>query len=389
MNGQYTASMRRGAAILTASLMLVLLSGCGWHGVTGLTLPGTHGNGEGSWTVYVQFPDVSTITRNSEVQVNNVTVGRVADIRLEKADALLTLKLDRGVELPANATATIGQTTLLGSTHVALAPPTEERPAGRLTDGATVGIDRSGSYPTTEQTLASVALVLGGGGLDQIHTILTELNSAIGGRDASARAVIDGLAVLSKGLDAQRAQIVSTIESLDRLAADLANDNNAISNAITALDPALRVVADRRGDLTRALRTLGDFSKTAESIVQASGDDIRTNLRALPPIFASLANAGGALTSSMRYILTYPFPIDTAMNAVRGDYANGVVTLDLRLKTLDKALLTGTGLQGTLTGLQGILGRAAPPGASATGPGPTLPALIAPPPPPRTTTGGR
>jgi len=37
--------------------------------------------------------------------------------------ALVTMRIDGDVELPANATAKLGQTSLLGSLHVELAPP--------------------------------------------------------------------------------------------------------------------------------------------------------------------------------------------------------------------------------------------------------------------------
>ena len=59
-------------------------------------------------------------------------------------------------------------------------------------------------------------------------------------------------------------------------------------------------------------------------------------------------------------MFTFPFPIDTYQNAVRGDYANGDVTLDLRLETLDNALLLGTPLQGALSGPEAIIGSMQP-----------------------------
>ncbi|GAC56355.1 Mce family protein [Gordonia hirsuta DSM 44140 = NBRC 16056] len=369
--------MKRLAIALLIALTMLTASGCQWRGLNSLPLPGTQGRGDGAWTVYVVLPDAATLDRNSSVLVDDVAVGRVADLRVWQGQAKVTLRLNQDVRLPANATAVVGQTTLLGSAHVELAPP-ETGAAGRLRDGDTVGLRHEGAYPTTEQTMASVALVLGGGGLDQVRVITTELDAALGGRTDAARAVIDGLNTLMGGLDRQKKQIVDAIGSLDDLASRWASQTGDLERAIDSLAPALGVLADRRSELSEALTSLGRFSDSANSIISASAADLRTNLTALPPILRALADSGSSLTESTRYLLTYPFPIDVMNNVVRGDYANGQVTLDLRLKTLDNALLLGTPLQGMLSGLEGVLGRAAPAGAVGRGAPPGLKDLLTP-----------
>ncbi|MCF8571251.1 MCE family protein [Gordonia sp. HY002] len=368
---------RATSVVLLIVATLVALSGCSWRGLNSLPLPGTHGRGDGAWTVQIEMPDVTTIDRNSEVLVDDIAVGRVSDLALRDGHAVVTVSLDDGVALPANTVAKIGQTTLLGSAHVELGAP-DNGAVGRLRDGDTIPIDDAGAYPTTEQTLASVALVLGGGGLDQVRTITTELNAALGGRTDAARRVLSGLNRLLGGLNEQIDSITDAIDSLDDLSSRLAAQHERIGEAIDALAPALDAVADRRGQLSQTLIRLGDFSDTAHGIVRASGDEMRTDLKALPPILKGLADSGKSLTESSRYLLTYPFPIDVAQNVVRGDYANGQVTLDLRLATLDKALLIGTPLEGMLSGLEGVLGKAAPATASRRGDAPPLKDLLNP-----------
>ena len=58
------------------------------------------------------------------------------------------------VGIPANAVATVGQTSLLGSMHVALRTPLGQAPSGRLVPGATIPLKQSSKYPSTEQTLS-------------------------------------------------------------------------------------------------------------------------------------------------------------------------------------------------------------------------------------------
>jgi phospholipid/cholesterol/gamma-HCH transport system substrate-binding protein len=50
-------------------------------------------------------------------------------------------------------------------------------------------VERSGGYPTTEQTLATLAAALGGSGLAQAAEVFGELDVAMTGRTDEVRAV--------------------------------------------------------------------------------------------------------------------------------------------------------------------------------------------------------
>ena len=110
----------RGCALV---VLIGVLSGCEWQGVNSLPLPGTSGHGPGAFTIQAQLPDVDNIERNSRVRVGDVTVGNVEKIERQGWHALLTMTINGDVDLPANATAKVGQTSLLGSKHIELAPP--------------------------------------------------------------------------------------------------------------------------------------------------------------------------------------------------------------------------------------------------------------------------
>ena len=56
--------------------------------------------------------NVTTITRNSPVRVNDVNVGSISDMRVEDYTAIVTVTLNEEVRLPANAHAKLGQTSL-------------------------------------------------------------------------------------------------------------------------------------------------------------------------------------------------------------------------------------------------------------------------------------
>src|SRR5207244_5048921 len=134
-----------------------------------LPLPGTEGHGAGAYTVQAQLPDVDNVQRNSRVRVGDVTVGSVTNIERQGWHALVTMSLNGDVVLPANATAKVGQTSLLGSKHIELSPPTNVPAEGPLHAGSLIPLSAGGAYPTTERTLAALSLILNGGGIGQIQ----------------------------------------------------------------------------------------------------------------------------------------------------------------------------------------------------------------------------
>src|SRR5258708_6267403 len=122
---------------LVLLVVALVLSSCGWRGISNVSIPGGPGSGSGSFLGYVQVPDTLAINGNSKVNVADVPVGSIRAINLKNWVATLTLGLNKGVKLPKNATAKIGQTSLLGSQHVELAAP--ENPSRELLkDGDTI-----------------------------------------------------------------------------------------------------------------------------------------------------------------------------------------------------------------------------------------------------------
>ncbi|RZT24574.1 phospholipid/cholesterol/gamma-HCH transport system substrate-binding protein [Mycobacterium sp. BK558] len=351
-----TPLSRVAAAVLTAS-MVALASGCAWRGLNSIPLPGTAGRGPDAYTIQAQLPDVRTIEPNSRVQVDDVTVGTVTKIERQGWHALLTMSIDGDVELPANATATVGQSGLLGSLHVELAPPTDRAPTGSLRDGSLIPLSSAGRYPSSEQVLSAISLLLNGGGIGQVHDITESLSTALAGREQDVRSLIEQLDRFTGYVDDQAADIIATAESLNGLAGQFADEKPVVDKALETIPGALQVISDQRQTLVDALDQLGEFSALVADSTNQTKDSLIAELRNLGPVLQSLADAGPALTRSLGLFATYPFPTDNVGIWQRGDFANLTAVIDLTLSRLDASFLTGTRWEGDLTELELQWGR--------------------------------
>ncbi|MGE0215597.1 MCE family protein [Mycolicibacterium sp.] len=353
-------TVRRGAralATVAAVAVAAALSGCQWRGLNSLPLPGTEGGGPASYVIQAQMPNVETLEPNSRVRMADVTVGSVTTIERQDWHALVTMRINGDVDLPANATAKLGQTSLLGSPHVELAPPTDAAPQGRLRAGAVIPLQNAGSYPTAEKTLAAVSLFLNGGGVGQLQDVVETFSTALRGRDNDLRSLIEQTERFVGNLDVQTADIIDATESLNRVAGLFAEQKPVVDRALQTIPQALAVLRDEREDLAEALDRLGRFSAVVADSVNQSKENLVRELKALAPVLRSLANAGPALTRSLGLLASFPFPTDGLEKWLRGDFANLTLVLDLTLSRLDSAFLTGTRFEGELTQLEMQWGR--------------------------------
>ncbi len=224
--------MRRAIAVALCVACIATLSACGWRGLNSFTLPGTSGGGPGSYTIQAQLPDVVTIQENTRVRVDDVNIGNVTKIELQDWHALVTMRINGDVHLPANSTAKLGQTSLLGSMHIELAPPKDEPPVGQLKNGSVIPLSHASMYPTTEQTLASVSILLNGGGIGQLQEINQAIAKAFAGRENDMRSLLSQLDEFIRGTNAQTDDIIAAAENLNSLAGQVADKDPVVDRAL-------------------------------------------------------------------------------------------------------------------------------------------------------------
>lgn len=342
---------------ISVVLAAALLSACGWHGINTFPLPGTQGGTPGAFTIQAQMPDVDRLQPNTRVRVGDVNVGTVTKIERQDWHALLTIRLNGGVDLPANSTITLGQTSILGSEHIELAPPGDVPPQGRLHQGALIPLSSGRAFPSAEQTLAAASLLLNEGGLGQLDVVTKALSTAFDGREGDLRSLLSQLDTFVGRVDDQTHDIIHATESLNRLVSQFAAQKPVIDKGLQTIPNALGVLNRERDILVDALDQLGKFSALAADSVNQTKASLVQELRDLSPVLHSLADAGPSLTHSLGLITTFPFPKDTLTNWFRGDYANVSLVVDLTLSRIDSALFTGTRWEGNLTELEMQWGR--------------------------------
>jgi phospholipid/cholesterol/gamma-HCH transport system substrate-binding protein len=337
--------LRRSRHGLALGSGVLLLAGCQFGGLNSLDMPGTAGHGSGSYTITVELPDVATLPQNSPVMIDDVTVGSVSGIEaMQRPDgtffAAVKLSLEENVNLPQNSTATVAQTSLLGSQHVELAPPVDQSGEGRLKEGSNIPLSQARRYPTTEEVLSTLGVVVNKGNLGALQDITDEAYAAVAGRAGSFADLIPRLAELTNSLDQQTTDIIAAADGLNRFAGILARSKDSLGKTLDSLPAALKVLNDNRSNIVDAFTALRSFAGVASHVLSQTKSDFAADFKDLYPVIKAFNDNADDFISDLELLPTFPFHYKYLRNAVRGDYLNVFVTFDLTLRRLGESVLT-------------------------------------------------
>jgi phospholipid/cholesterol/gamma-HCH transport system substrate-binding protein len=330
-------------AVLAAGGML--LAGCQFSGLNSLPLPGTAGHGNGAFQITVEMADVATLPQNSPVMVDDVTVGSVSGIQAEQRSdgsfyAAVKLALDRDVVLPANATASVAQTSLLGSLHIDLAGPKDRPATGRLANGSRIAESNTGRLPTTEEVFSALGVVVNKGNVGALEEITDEAYQAVAGRQDQFVDLVPRLAELTAGLNRQVNDIIDAVDGLNRFSAILANDKDNLGRALDTLPEAVRVLNKNRDHIVDAFAALKKLATVTSRVLSKTKVDFAEDLKGLYAVVKALNDNRKRFVTSLQFLPTFPFPNFGIKQAVRGDYLNVFTTFDLTLRRFGETLFT-------------------------------------------------
>ena len=322
----------------------VVLTGCSFNGAYDLPLPGKVVSDSDGYKVTAEFDDIVSVVPRTLVMANDVPVGQVDSIGRSKDGwhAIVVMTIKKSIILPANATAAVQQTSLLGEKYIALTAPPGSSIAknGRLSNGAYLPLNSTTRDPEVEDVLGALSALLSGGGVGQLHTISVELNKAFDGRQADVRAALGQLNTFVNSLDHQKADIVAAMGSINTLTATLNRERNTIGAALDSFGPALKVLNQQHQGLVRMLTSLDRLGKVGTNVIQQSRADVVSSLKGLGPTLKGLADAGNSLAPGLMLMASFPFP-SAAATLAKGDYSNALFAMNFDFNQLLATRLQG------------------------------------------------
>ena len=300
---------RRRLAVAPLLAALVLgLAGCSVSG------------GGGQRTATAVFTDVGDLSNGAQVQMADVPVGTVRSIALDGSKARVTLTFDNGVRVPANVSAAIDRTTILGDQFVNLVVPKNETGAAattapQLADGAR--IERTSIVPDVEQFVAAGSQVFGAISTTELEQIIEAGGEGFTGQEASLKAFLTDLATVADGYAQHTTDITQAVDGLNSLTASLAPTSGATATALTNLSRTVAILAKNSSQFETLLQSLDSLSTQGRSLLENDYPEIVTQLQTLQAVSSQLAQHQSDLAGLLSEI---PAADSALPQAVRNGY---------------------------------------------------------------------
>jgi phospholipid/cholesterol/gamma-HCH transport system substrate-binding protein len=277
--------MRRTAIALTG-LLAMLTAGCG---LSFQNMPIGRAPAGESYPIVAEFEDASSLPVGGIVRLGQSAVGRVESIDVAGFTAVVRVNIATGVHIPAGTTARLQLPSPLGEEYMLLRPPDRPGP-GMLGPESVISLADTSRGPDIENMFAALGALLGGSGLQQVSTIVTETNKALDGRADEVRGLLDRLSTVLTALDRHRDRITNTLDVVDRLSSYTRANQASIDAALTDIAPGIQALLDQKetfDELASRITPLADAVQGVVGPTRAELTRLAANIR--PPVDALAA----------------------------------------------------------------------------------------------------
>jgi phospholipid/cholesterol/gamma-HCH transport system substrate-binding protein len=285
----------------------------------------------GGHKVVAYFPTAVGLYPGDDVRIVGVPVGRIDAIEPRAEDVKISMTLQDGVQLPADAQAIIIAPNLVSARFIQLTPAYTGGDA--LADGAQIGLDRTGvpvEWDEVKEQLTALSAQLGpqeGGLQGPLTQFVNQAADSFDGNGDSFRQALRELSQTAGRLGDSRTDLFGTVRNLQVLVNALSNSNEQIVQFTNHIASVSQVLAASTQDLDVTLgalnQALGDvkglLSETNTSLIQSVGklseftqiltdhsDDIEQILHVTPNGLANFYNIYNPAQGTVGGLLSLP-----------------------------------------------------------------------------------
>jgi phospholipid/cholesterol/gamma-HCH transport system substrate-binding protein len=254
----------------------------------------------GSTTVHAWFTSAEGLNVRDEVKVLGVRVGEITDIENRPEGVRVTMEVDAGQPIPADAHAAIVSPSLVSGRFVQFEPVWTS--GDRLEDGATIALEDTAvpvTFDDVKQQLTDLATTLGpdrGKGDGPLAEAIVAIERGLrDGNSTDLRRAISELRGAATALSDGRSDLFGTIENLNTFTRNLALNDGALRGFTTELDSVSEVLATNKGNLGGAIRDLASVLDAVEAYLEKHRGRITGSVTDLNTLAATLADRSNEL----------------------------------------------------------------------------------------------
>lgn len=264
----------------------------------------------GVYEVSADLTDAAGLQSGNEVRIAGVKVGRITAVSLTDEAARVTMEIAEDIQVPVETTLEVKLKTLLGQKFINLRFPTayvraasrgspEGATRGYLEDGDVIPLDRTEVPFEVHQAAREGTDVL-----EKIDKVALRkmLRVFAGSIDVSKEEISDALTALDDAgrvLGSKNAGVTSLLRNLDRLGASLARSDRDIEGVLSGGSQVLGVLAERRQTTSSLLAAADDLGQTLGLLLRVARGSVEVGARDLGSILLSAEAELGSIEAAL------------------------------------------------------------------------------------------
>lgn len=288
----------------------------------------------GTTDITAHFDKAVGIYEGSDVRVLGVKVGTVTGVTPEGETVRVTMRVDRGVDIPADARAVQITPSVVADRYVQLTPAYTG--GDTMPDGAVIERDRTATPVEVDELYKSVddlsrALGPEGANADGALTDFVRVGAEnLEGNGAALGNSIQDLSAAARTLNESRGDLFTTVENLNVFVGALAANDQQVRDFNTQLADLSGFLAGERENLGQALEQLSISLGDVATFVRDNQNAVKDNVDALVPVTETLANRRESLVNSLTLLPLAVSNLVNSYDAEAGALASRLVLTDLQ-----------------------------------------------------------
>ncbi|GAB4002377.1 MCE family protein [Nocardioides ultimimeridianus] len=255
------------------------------------------GSGTGS-TYHALFTAAPSLNAGDDVRMAGVRVGQVTDVAIANRDqALVTFKVDAGVDLTSDVGAEIRFRNLLGQRYVSLDQGTAT--GGLLAAGSTIPLERTRPALDLTQLFNGFQPLFRMLSPQDVNELSGQIISVFQGEGTTVSSLIAHTAGLTSTLAAKDRIIGEVIDNLNRVLGTVSRNGAGLSSLVGSLQRLVTGLNQDRSTITSGIAGIGAMTTSVGGLLRQARLPIRSTVVDLDRLAGNLAAARGTLNRTL------------------------------------------------------------------------------------------
>jgi phospholipid/cholesterol/gamma-HCH transport system substrate-binding protein len=266
----------------------------------------TAGAPKGDHTLTATFDDAQNLVTGHSVQLSDVKVGTVTDVRLAGYRAKVTMSITNGINIPQGTSAEIAVTSLLGENFVRLTPPpgTDLVKGPFLADGAQ--ITKTSMQPQFEQVVEQAGPLIDALASNDVATVVDAGATALGGKGEQLNSMVAKSSNLLAVFAQQRRELGVAVDQLARLGRSLEDGRDDFDAAPERLEKMTRLLVQNKDKVLRTIQELTRLARLLnDKVFEGRVLQLKRTLLELDPVLQTLGDNGARLTRLLAGVVAF------------------------------------------------------------------------------------